>query len=128
LALHDALPILSFYRCSVESVVSYGISLWFASCTAAERKALQRVINPARKVIGCSLPPFEDIYKTRCLRKVHSILRDSSHPGHHLFELLPSGRRFRTIKAKTDRLRNSFYPRAVIALNIAQTEERRHGP
>ena len=112
--------LVSFYRCSVESVLSYGISLWFASCTAAERKVLQRVINTAQKVIGCSLPPLEDIYKTRCLRKAHSILRDSTHPGYHLFELLPSGRRFRTIIAKTDRLRNSFYPRAIIALNNAQ--------
>src|SRR4029434_2948392 len=68
--------------------------------------AKQRVIKPAQKIIGCSLPPLEDIYETRCLRKAHSILRDSTHPGYHLFELLPSGRRFRTIIAKTDRLRN----------------------
>ena len=40
-------------------------------------------------------------------------------PGHHLFKLLPSGRRFRAIKTKTNRLRNSFYPRAVVALNAA---------
>ena len=115
--------LVSFYRCSVESVLNYGISLWFASCTAAERKVLQRVlqrVNTVQKVTGCSLPPLEDIYKTRCLRTAHSILRDSTHPGYHLFELLPSGRRFRTIKAKTDRLRNSFYPRAIIALNNAQ--------
>ncbi len=60
-------------------------------------------------------------HNTRCLRRAHSILRDPSHPGHHLFELLPSGRHFRTIKAKTNRLKNSFYPRAVIALNSTQS-------
>ena len=32
--------LLSFYRCSVESILSRGILLWFASCTVA----LQRVI------------------------------------------------------------------------------------
>ena len=37
--------LMSFYRCTIETVLSYGISLWFASCTAAERKALQRVIK-----------------------------------------------------------------------------------
>ncbi len=104
--------------------MSYGISLWFARCTAAERKALQRVINTAQNVIGCPLLCLEDIYKTRCLRRAHSITRDSSHPGHHLLELLPSGRRFKTIKAKTNwkkiRLKNSFYPKTVIALNVVQ--------
>ena len=109
------LPLL----CGV-SVELWHLAVCFGSCTAAERKVLQRVINTAQKVIGCSLPPLEDIYKTRCLRKAHSILRDSTHPGCHLFELLPSGRRFRTIKAKTDRLRNSFYPRAIIAVDNAQ--------
>ena len=44
--------LVSFYRCSGESVLNYGISLWFASCTVAERKVLQRVINTAQKVIG----------------------------------------------------------------------------
>ena len=47
--------LLTFYRCTIETVLSYGISLWFASCTAAERKALQRVIKTAQKVIGCPL-------------------------------------------------------------------------
>ena len=114
--------LMSFYRCTVESVLSYGVSLWFSSCTEAERKALQRVINTAQKIIGCPLPSLEDIYNMRCLRRAHSILRDPSHPGHHLFELLPSGRPFRTIKAKTNRLKNSFYPRAVIALNATQLQ------
>ena len=112
--------LMSFYRCTIETVLSYGISLWFASCTAAERKALQRVIKTAQKVIGCPLLSLEDVYNRHCLRRAHSILRDSSHPGHNLFELLPSGRRYRAIRSKTNRLKNSFYPRAVISLNNAE--------
>lgn len=41
------------------------------------------------------------------------------HPGHHLFALLPSGRRYRTVKTHTTRLLNSFYPRAITVLNTA---------
>lgn len=91
--------LLSFYHCSVESVLSCGISLWFSSCTAAERKQLQRVITTAQRLTGCPLPSLEVIYNTRCLRRARSIIRDTSHPGHQLFELLPSGKRFRTLRS-----------------------------
>uniref|UniRef100_A0A3P8SN94 Uncharacterized protein n=1 Tax=Amphiprion percula TaxID=161767 RepID=A0A3P8SN94_AMPPE len=42
---------------------------------------------------------------------------DSSHPGSQLFDLLPSGRRYRCIKARTNRLKNSFFPRAITTLS-----------
>ena len=32
------------------------VCVWYVSCTAAERKALQSVINTAKKIIGCSPP------------------------------------------------------------------------
>lgn len=40
----------------------------------------------------------EDIYKKRCVRRVHYIWKDSYHPAHRLFALLPSGRHFRCIR------------------------------
>ena len=110
-----------FYRCSIESILTYCICVWFSSCTAAERNALQRVVKMAQKIIGCPLPSLEDLYSSRCLRKAHSILRDPSHPGHAHFVLLPSGKRYRVLKTQTTRLRNSLYPRAIIALNTSMT-------
>ena len=111
--------LVSFYRSSIESVLSYGVTLWFSSCTAAERKVLQRehLPNTAQRICRCPLPSLEDIYR---LKRAHSILKGSSHPDHHLFELLPSGRCFRTIYSKTNRLKNSFYPRAISEINKRQ--------
>ena len=80
---------------------------------------LQRVIKAAQKIIGCPLPSLDELHRSRCLKKANSILIDSSHPGHKLFELLPSGRRYRSIKTRTNRLKNSFYPTAIISLNGA---------
>jgi hypothetical protein len=40
--------LVSFYRHSVESILTYCICVWFSSCTAAERKALQRIITTAQ--------------------------------------------------------------------------------
>ncbi len=44
-------------------------------------------------------------------------MKDPIHPSHSLFQLLPSGRRYRSIRARSDRLFNSFFPQAVRALN-----------
>uniref|UniRef100_A0A3P9IK67 protein-tyrosine-phosphatase n=1 Tax=Oryzias latipes TaxID=8090 RepID=A0A3P9IK67_ORYLA len=36
------------------------------------------------------------------------VLRDQHHPAPHLFHLLPSGRKYRSIQARTTRLRNTY--------------------
>ncbi|KAG5267933.1 hypothetical protein AALO_G00227590 [Alosa alosa] len=41
-----------FYHCSIESVLAYCISTWYADCSAADTRALQRVINTAQKITG----------------------------------------------------------------------------
>ena len=112
--------LVSFYRCSIESILTYCICVWFTSCTAAQRKKLQRVIDTAQKIIGCPLPTLEDLHRSRCLKKSENIVKDTSHPGHSLLELLPSGKRFRSIKSRTCRFSNSFYPTAVVTLNAAK--------
>ena len=116
--------LVSFYRCSIESVLTYCINVWYWSCTAAERTALQRVVNTAQKIIGRPLPSLADLYSSRCLRKAQSIVEDPSHPGHGNLEMLPSGRRYRVPLTKTTRLKNSFYPRAIAALNNNLLSER----
>ncbi|KAK0149886.1 RNA-directed DNA polymerase from mobile element jockey [Merluccius polli] len=112
--------LVSFYRATIESVLLYCVTVWFASCSAAGKKALQRVTRTAEKIIGCSLPPLEDLSSSRCLSRALKISADSSHPSQHLFNLLPSGRRFRSLKSRTNRLKNSFYPWAVRTLNLSQ--------
>lgn len=109
--------LVTFYRGAVESILTYCICVWFASCTAADRKALQRVITTAQRITSCPLPSLQELYSSRCLKRARNIVGDSSHPGHHLFELLPPGRRYRALKKKTNRFKNSFYSRAIVAMN-----------
>ncbi len=45
------------------------------------------------------------------------IIKDSNHPGNCLFILLPSDKRFRSMMAKSERLRRSFFPQAIRLLN-----------
>ncbi len=114
--LEDKL-LVTFYRSCIESLLSYCISVWYASCTEADRKRLQRVVKTAQRIISHPLPSLDSIYTSHCSSRARNIIRDSSHPGRHLFILLPSGRHYRCIMAKTNRLKNSFYPKAITILN-----------
>jgi len=71
----------------------------------------------AEKVIGCNLPSLQDLYTSRCLRRVGKIVADPSHPNHKLFETLPSSRRLRSIRTKTSRHKNSFFPSTTSLIN-----------
>ncbi|KAK1798628.1 hypothetical protein P4O66_006921, partial [Electrophorus voltai] len=90
---HLPSPILTtFYRGTVESILSSCIITWFGNCTAFDRKTLQRIVRTAEKIIGVSLPCITNTYITRCIRKATNIVKDPTHPSHELFTLLPSGR------------------------------------
>ncbi|KAK3533764.1 hypothetical protein QTP70_025824 [Hemibagrus guttatus] len=43
--------LLSSYQCSIESILTYLIGIWFTSFSVAQRKTLQRVINMAQKIV-----------------------------------------------------------------------------
>ncbi len=101
----------SFYTCTVESILTGCITAWFGNSTG-NRKALQRVVRTARHIVGGELPSLQDMYTRRCTRKARRIIKDSSHPSHRLLSLLPSGRRLRSIRSRTSRLRDSFFPQA----------------
>ncbi len=109
--------LLSFYRCSVDSVLTHGKLAWYGSSSAADKKALQGVIKTAQNITKQHLPALEDIFVSHCLQKIHNILKDPYHPAYNLFELLPSGKRYRSAKTHTTRFMHSFYPKAITILN-----------
>ncbi len=99
------------------SVLTQCISVWYSNATNQDCKALQRVVRLAERISGSALPSLQDIYLKRCKSRAAKIIKDSNHPGNHLFISLPSGKRFRSVLAKTERLRRSFYPQAIRLLN-----------
>lgn len=108
----------AFYHCCTESTLTNCLTSWYANCTVADRKSLQCVIHTSQKIIGRTLPTLEDIFRMHCPRRATNILRDATHPCHHLFSLLPSGWCYRAVKARTSRLKNSFVQRAISELNM----------
>ena len=108
----------SIYRCTIESVLSFSICVWFGGLSAHQQRHLDRVVKTAERIIiGCSLPPLGTIYRNRCLAHARKTISDSQHPAYHLFKRLPSGRRFHSITAKSAQFSQSIYIRAVALLN-----------
>ncbi len=107
----------TFYPGTIESVLTQCISVWYGNSSSQDCKALQRVVHLAERISGSALPSLQDIYLKRCRSRAVKIIKDSNHPGNCLFTLLPSGKRFRRLMAKTERLRRSFFPKAIRLLN-----------
>uniref|UniRef100_A0A3B1K8G0 Reverse transcriptase domain-containing protein n=1 Tax=Astyanax mexicanus TaxID=7994 RepID=A0A3B1K8G0_ASTMX len=110
----------NFYSCVIESLLTNCITVWYGNTTATDRTRLQRVVKTAERIIRTPLPSLQSIYHQRVLRRAASILKDSTHPQQGLFTLLPSGQRYRSVKCKTTRLKNSFFPTATRLLNLPQ--------
>ncbi|KAL6118064.1 uncharacterized protein ACO6RY_15736 [Pungitius sinensis] len=104
----------------LNSPAEISITVWYAGATAKDKGRLQRVIHSAERVIGCNLPSLQDLFAARTLKRARKIVADPSHPGHELFVPLPSGRRLRSIRTKTSRHTNSFFPSAVGLINRAR--------
>ncbi len=91
-----------FYSAIIESVL----------CTS-----IRRVVRTAERIIGTTLPTLQELYLSRVSKRAGKITLDPSHPAHSLFELLPSGRRYRPLSTRTTRYRNSFFPQAIHLMN-----------
>lgn len=109
---------IHFYRATIESVLTFSILVWFGNTTSWNKTRLERVVRRASKIIGANLPSLSSLFSSRLIRKARKIIVDPSHPAHHLFNLLPSGRRYRSLRTSTSRFRDSTYPLVIRHLNL----------
>ncbi len=108
--------LVNFYRSIIESILCHCITVWYTSCTIQNQRDLARIVKSAQRIVGTKLPDLDSIYASRLYKKASNIIKDSTHPGNRLFEPLPSGKRYRAIRTRTNRRRNSFIPRAVVCI------------
>ena len=60
---------------------------------------------------------LDQIYVTFSKIRCNTIIKDSQHPLNNSYQLLPSGRRFQSLKCRTSRYSNSFLPSSIRILN-----------
>ncbi len=90
-----------FYSAITESILCTSITIWFSSVTKSDLRRLRRVVRTAERIIITTLPTLQELYSSRVSKRAGKITLDPSHPAHSLFELLPSGRRYRALSTRT---------------------------
>ncbi|KAL0194120.1 hypothetical protein M9458_012416, partial [Cirrhinus mrigala] len=106
-----------FYTAVIKSVLCTSITVWFGSATKSDTRRLQRTVQTAERIIGAPLPTLQELYTSRVRKRAQKITLDPSHPCYPLFELLPSGQRYRATNTRTASHKNSFFPRAIYLMN-----------
>ena len=80
----------------------------YGSLGVRGKKVLNDVVNVCNKVVGKRQACMQDLYERQLKQKARQIVGDQSHVLAKFFELLLSGRRYRTVKGKWDFLRLLF--------------------
>ncbi len=109
--------LIQFYSAIIESVLCTSTTVWFSSATKSDLRRLRRVVRTAERIIGTTPPTLQELYLSRVSKRAGKITLDTSNPAHSLFELLPSGQRYRALSTRTTRYRNSFFPQAIHLMN-----------
>ena len=60
---------------------------------------------------------FEELYKDSMLSLSNKICHNVDHPLKRFYKVLPSGRRYRAVKTRTSRFKNSFIPVSISEMN-----------
>ncbi|KAK1801549.1 hypothetical protein P4O66_004607 [Electrophorus voltai] len=85
----------NFYTCTIESILTGNITVWFGNSTKHDRQALQRVVRSVERITHTELPDLQTIYYKRCQTKARRIVKDPTHPNNRLLSgrsPLPCGR------------------------------------
>ena len=107
----------TFYKSFIESVLTFGFMCWYGGLMLKNRKVLERNVKICSKIVGQRQVDLNILYERRVKEKAMKIISDNSHILVQYFELLPSGKRYRVPKGRSQRFKNSFVPKSINLLN-----------
>ena len=106
-----------FYKSVISSVLSFSIACWLGNSSLESQGLLSRVINICHKLGVRDTKSLDEMYSKSVKQRCKAILKDNKHPLKGKYELLKSGRRWRSAKCRTVRYGNSFVPASIRMLN-----------
>ena len=106
-----------FYNAFILSILSSSFLCWFSNLSVKNRTKLNSIVNKCSKIVGVKQASLNDVYERRVKKRAKGIMRNDSHPLAVHYELLPSGRRLRSLPVKKTRATNSFVPMSIKILN-----------
>ena len=109
--------LLLLYKSIIQPVLLYCSACYFTILSMPNRNKLYSITRIASKIIGLPIPTLADMNNKAITRLALSIISDTEHPLYRYFNLMPSGRRYRSLKWEKVRFSRSFVPTAIAALN-----------
>ena len=79
-----------YYHSVIESVSSFGNSVWFACASSSDIHQLERIVRQASCIVGGVLPSITSLYSTRRCSRARKIIGDPMDSANCLCEPLPS--------------------------------------
>lgn len=110
--------LLLLYKSIIQSILLYCSCCFYTMLSIPNRNKLLKITHTASKIICSPTPNISELNDKAIGRLAKSIVSNTYHPLHHFFQLLPSGRRYRTLKHRRVRFNRSFVPSAIAILNI----------
>ena len=114
--LHPKL-LQNLYRSIVEPILTYCGPIFFPQISVSEKNKILKISQTAEKISGRKNPNLTTIVDRATVRKAHAIAKNQEHPLFSEFVLLPSGKRYRSLKCKKAKFSRSFIPTAIKMIN-----------
>lgn len=96
--------LLLLYKSIMQPILLYCLPCFFNLLTLVTKTKLFSITHIASKIISLLTPQLSDMNEKAKIRGALTIANDTDHPIYRYFELLPSGRQYRTLKWKKDHL------------------------
>ena len=69
----------NFYKCFIQSVLTFGFLYWFGGLTLKNRNVSIKFVNVCGKVVGDRQMSMSMLYERQVLRKARETLKDPTH-------------------------------------------------
>lgn len=107
-----------FYKAAIESIVRYGMVVWFGNLSVKLKSSLQTLIKRAGKIIGqVQSTTLNELFVEAVKKHSFKIINDPNHVLCSEYEMMPSGRRYRLPNCRLNRFKFSFVPLSIKILN-----------
>ena len=98
-------------------MLAFCITSWYGNCTLESKNKLSKIVRNAKKLGVCNAKDLVTIYELNVLKQCKTIISDQTHPLNNNYVSLRSGKRLRSMFARTVRYKESFIPASIRLIN-----------
>ena len=107
-----------FYSSVIESAFTHECVVWYNGARKQDTGKMKQVVKQASKILGIDID-LDETCKDKVRSKAEAVECNTNHALNKVFIEPRSGRRWQSLRCKTNRFLNSFIPYSVRLLNLS---------